>query len=537
MPKGIDYIINLNEGNFSGAREAKAVLGGLDESVFNMGGMFKKAGILAVEAFSVEKVFEFGKESLNVYRATESAAAQVAQGIKTTAGIAGESLGQLREQAEALEHKTLFTEAQTEAAQSIMLTFTNVRKEIFEQSIPAVQNLATRMGTDMSGSAVQLGKALNDPITGINALRRVGVSFSDQQRKMIEQDVKHGQMQKAQAIILGELNTEFGGSAEAARKVLGPTADWNTMLEEGKKKIGSLISDGLSKVIPLLISGGEWFKRNADEIWMVTKAIGVGLGIWGAYQAMVWGATVAQTAYNGAVAIGSTVLEVFEAYSLATAEGMGVLEAAQWALNIAMDANPVGLLITGIAALAAGVYYAYKKSETFRAVLAGIGSVASELIPVFKGLGEIILGAFTMNPALIVSGFKDAYSGIQKVVEDGGIGGAFMKGYNESIAESHKADAEKKEKKTESASSVFSGPKGKEKPYSLNTGRHKGSGSGESLSSGNSVRNVRVTIGKLVEHLTIQNTNIAGLNNADIKRQLTELLVGAVHDSELALGR
>lgn len=43
--------------------------------------------------------------------------------------------------------------------------------------------------------------------------------------------------------------------------------------------------------------------------------------------------------------------------------------AAQLLLNAAMDANPIGLVVVGVAALAAGIIYAYKHSETFRNVL------------------------------------------------------------------------------------------------------------------------------------------------------------------------
>lgn len=43
--------------------------------------------------------------------------------------------------------------------------------------------------------------------------------------------------------------------------------------------------------------------------------------------------------------------------------------AAQWLLNAAMSANPIGLIVAGIAALAAGLIYAYKHSETFRRIV------------------------------------------------------------------------------------------------------------------------------------------------------------------------
>ncbi len=60
-------------------------------------------------------------------------------------------------------------------------------------------------------------------------------------------------------------------------------------------------------------------------------------------------------------------------------------------------------------------------------------------------------------------------------------------------------------------------------------------GESTSLSTNKQVRNVQVTIGKLVENLTVATTNLQGTGAADIKRIIAEVLTGAVHDSELAL--
>ena len=63
---------------------------------------------------------------------------------------------------------------------------------------------------------MQVGKALNDPIAGVSALGRAGVQFTDDQKAMIKSMVETGNVAGAQGIILGELETQFGGSAAAA---------------------------------------------------------------------------------------------------------------------------------------------------------------------------------------------------------------------------------------------------------------------------------------------------------------------------------
>jgi hypothetical protein len=56
-----------------------------------------------------------------------------------------------------------------------------------------------------------LGKALNDPIKGVTALQRVGVSFTKGQKDQIKSLEESGHHMQAQKVILRELNKEFVG--------------------------------------------------------------------------------------------------------------------------------------------------------------------------------------------------------------------------------------------------------------------------------------------------------------------------------------
>lgn len=55
----------------------------------------------------------------------------------------------------------------------------------------------------------------------------------------------------------------------------------------------------------------------------------------------------------------------------ASSVAMRAAAAAQWLLNAAMSANPIGLIILLVAGLVAGLVYAYQKSETFRNIVTG----------------------------------------------------------------------------------------------------------------------------------------------------------------------
>lgn len=67
-----------------------------------------------------------------------------------------------------------------------------------------------------------------------------------------------------------------------------------------------------------------------------------------------------------------------------------VFAAGQWLVNAALTANPIGLVIVGVAALVAGFVLAYKKSETFRGVVHRLWAILQKFIG-FTPLGAILL--------------------------------------------------------------------------------------------------------------------------------------------------
>jgi hypothetical protein len=103
----------------------------------------------------------------------------------------------------------------------MLLTFKDIKGIRFDEATAAVLDMATAMGQDAQTSAVQLGKALNDPIKGIASLSKVGIQFTNDQKAVIKSLVETGDKAGAQKIILDELASQMGTAAEAARGTLG----------------------------------------------------------------------------------------------------------------------------------------------------------------------------------------------------------------------------------------------------------------------------------------------------------------------------
>lgn len=162
---------------------------------------------------------------INKTREQESALKQVEARLKSTQGVSGKTVEELQRVAQEFQSITTFGDEAILQMQSLLLTFTNIKGDTFNQATEAILNMSTALGQDLKSSATQLGKALNDPIKGISALSRVGVAFTDEQKNMIKGFVELGQVEKAQAVILKELETEFGGSAKAMADTFGGALD------------------------------------------------------------------------------------------------------------------------------------------------------------------------------------------------------------------------------------------------------------------------------------------------------------------------
>lgn len=170
-------------------------------------------GILAGGAF-LKGAFDEAQESIKV-------GAQTTAVLKSTGGQANVTANDIGNLATSISNKIGVDDEAIQAGENMLLTFTNVRNEvgkgndIFNQATVAANDMAAAFGGDATSNSKILGKALNDPTKGISALTRVGVTFTDQQKKQIAALQASGDMAGAQKIILGELTKETGGSAAA----------------------------------------------------------------------------------------------------------------------------------------------------------------------------------------------------------------------------------------------------------------------------------------------------------------------------------
>lgn len=127
----------------------------------------------------------FGVSSVKAFMEAQDASAQLDAVLRSTGGAARLTKQDLLEQATALQSVTKFSDEAVQATQAMLLTFTEIKGPVMQQATSAALDMAQALGMDGTQAAMQLGKALNDPITGITKLQRVGVTFTQAQKDQV----------------------------------------------------------------------------------------------------------------------------------------------------------------------------------------------------------------------------------------------------------------------------------------------------------------------------------------------------------------
>ena len=256
--RSVEIIINAKD-------QASATLGkisgemkkfGAGASQF-MGDAVRSASIAAVAGLTAVGVAAV--TSVKAFMESEDAVAQMNAVLKSTKGAAGLSADALQAHASELQKVTKFGDEAIMSGQNMLLTFTNIGKDVFPQATETMLDMSQALGQDLKSSSIQLGKALQDPVQGVNALKRVGVNFTDAQKDMIKSMVESGDVMGAQKFILKELQTEFGGSARAAGETFsGKLEILKNQFGEVQEKIGGFI---VSALVPLTTKALEFIQK------------------------------------------------------------------------------------------------------------------------------------------------------------------------------------------------------------------------------------------------------------------------------------
>lgn len=254
-----------------GSKDAEKKIKGVNGSLSSLGSSALKVG---GAFFAAQGIISGFSSVIRLAGEQEKAEAQLNAVLKSTAGVAGLTANELKNMANSLQQVTTFGDEAILEAQSLLLTFTKVGEDVFPQATETILNMSTAMGTDLQSSTVQLGKALNDPIAGIGALSRVGVQLTETQKEQIKKFTEMGDVASAQKVILGELETQFGGLARASAETMaGGLEQMTNAVGDAGEALGTLLAPVVvttAKGIKFLAEGVsslvERFKNFGEEV-------------------------------------------------------------------------------------------------------------------------------------------------------------------------------------------------------------------------------------------------------------------------------
>ena len=357
------------------------------------GGAFRSIAATGAALFASVGVTRVIGQSITEAREAERVGRRTANVIESTGGAANVSEGRVARLAERLSALAGVDDEVIQGGENLLLTFTRVRNEVgagndvFDRATGAALDMSAALGTSMQGAAMQVGKALNDPIRGLSMLSRAGVQFSEDQRTAIETMVESGDTLGAQKIILAELETQFGGAAAA---MADPAQKAGVAWANFQEKIGLLVLPTVGRLADLFTGTimptvekvgrafGALFSGDSDRFaGILDRLVGGG----GRFR------QIFQT-------VGDAIIRVKDAVA-----GFVGSESGRFALIVTAIAGAVGLLtvalgalvgaiswpLLAVAALVAGLAFAYNRFEGFRNV---VDTVARAVVTAFTWLVE-----------------------------------------------------------------------------------------------------------------------------------------------------
>lgn len=364
----------------------------------------------------------------------EKTMAQMGAVLKSTGSAAGMTQKQLTDLAGAQSKVTTYSKGTTEQAENMLLTFTNIKSNVFPQTIKATEDMATAMHMNATDAAKTLGKALNDPAAGLSKLTKQGVTFTDAQKKQITAMQKAGDTAGAQKIILQELEKEFGGSAKAAGSTFtGGIQIMQNNLKSAGVTIATALIPIVTNIMPSIVKAANELAstimaHKGQIIGAVSVAAGVVKGIFnfaeshgplvkgvvigiasaiGVWKLAMLTANTVSTISNALQALGIIKSGSAAGAKLTEAAATDVATTAQAGLNLAMlpTIGIVAGIVAGVALLALGAYELVKHWKSVSTFFGGlwkdIKSGASSIVGSVKG----VFGS-------AANGIKSAWNGI-----------------------------------------------------------------------------------------------------------------------------
>jgi hypothetical protein len=262
----------------------------------------------------------------------------------------------------------------TKQIQATLMTFGELAKSAddvsgnFDRATKAAIDLAAAGFGNATSNAIQLGKALNDPIKGLTSLTKSGVTFTEAERERIKTLVESNRIGEAQALVLAAIEKQVGGTAAA-------TVTSSAKMEAAFGQIEDSV--GLA-LLPVLERFSNWLSTNDGQETLQTIADVAGDVFENLASTADW--AIKNKDWLLPLVGGVTALSAAAATVNGITTAIASARAAMLLFNATTLANP--LVLAGVAIVGTGAYIAGINSE----------SVTKETDKILQGKDPMIPG-------------------------------------------------------------------------------------------------------------------------------------------------
>jgi hypothetical protein len=331
---------------------------------------------------------------VSAYAVQEQAEIKTRQTIKATGEAAGLSAEEIFKMAEALQNVTKFGDEAIIGGQNLLLTFKNIGKDVFPRTTEIMLDMSEAMGQDLKSSAIQLGKALNDPTVGLTALSRVGITFSDQQKDLIKTLQDTGDIAGAQKIILKELESQFGGVARASASGTGQIIQLKNIMGDLSEDIGRELLPALLPMVKGLKAMFLTLRENQTLVKTAASLLLIGTALTGVTTVVVAGVL-------GFIKLRKAIL----AAQIAV-KGM------TFSIRSLISATGIGLLIVVLTDLAVNWESRFSQMQVI------FKTFAKNITNIGQGIATFFKGVFNLDTDQIKQGFNQVKSAVVESFEE-----------------------------------------------------------------------------------------------------------------------
>jgi len=229
----VKAIVSADTSQFNdGMKKAQSSIQKTSKSVEGISKLLKSAFSVVGLGAGLKSIVDFGKASVQAAESANKSLNILNNTLKVTGATAWTTSEEMVQMSEKIAGSTNYTVSEVQDMQSVLLGFKNITEDTFESASVAITDMATVMGMDLKSAVQTVGKALDDPIKGLDSLKRQGFAFTEQQKDEMKILVENGKILEAQNMILEELNTTYGGAAIAAQSSFDKQKDALINLKE-----------------------------------------------------------------------------------------------------------------------------------------------------------------------------------------------------------------------------------------------------------------------------------------------------------------